>query len=128
MPAVRQRQTAPIPKLGFSVSEAVLASGIGRDAIMGAIHRGELPARQVGPGGSGKKYVIARPALEAFIGFTVDPEAPAGDPDDTAPADPEPDSDAAGDPGPEADTVIDPEALDAAQPVPDGPAAPPVEQ
>lgn len=117
MPAVRQRQTAPIPKLGFSVSEAVLASGIGRDAIMGAIHRGELPARQVGPGGSGKKYVIARPALEAFIGFTVDPEAPAADPDDTAPADPEPASDAA---------VIDPAAPSPAQPVPDGPAAPSV--
>lgn len=86
-----RRQPNPVPKLSYSVSEAQRATGAGRVAILSAIARGELSARGIGPKGAGRKFLIAAPSLEAWVGFRIDPEPEA--------------SDAA---------AVDPEALDAA--------------
>ena len=50
------------PQLGFSIKEAVLASGIGRDMIYAAIRGGQLKARKVG-----RRTLILRADLEAYL-------------------------------------------------------------
>ena len=48
--------------MGFSINEAVLASGLGRDMIYGAIRDGRLKARKVG-----RRTLILRADLEAYL-------------------------------------------------------------
>ena len=104
MPAVRHPN---VPKLAYNLAEAQLATGQKRGTLLGAISRGELEARAVGPSGPGRAFLIPAEALERWV---------AGN---EVPADPEPVS-AAGDSEPEAATVVDPAALSRIEPVPDG--------
>lgn len=48
--------------MGFSINDAVLASGLGRDMIYGAIRDGRLKARKVG-----RRTLILRADLEAYL-------------------------------------------------------------
>jgi excisionase family DNA binding protein len=50
------------PQLGFSIKEAVFASGLGRDMIYAAIRDGQLKARKVG-----RRTLILRADLEAYL-------------------------------------------------------------
>ncbi len=85
-----------VPKLAFSLSEAMQATGAGRGTLLGAIHRGELEARAVGPQGPGRKLLIPAEALQRWVAGdttpTADPEAPGDDPESLNVAQPVPEA------------------------------------
>jgi excisionase family DNA binding protein len=58
---------ATVTCMTLTIEETAIALGIGRTAAYAAAASGEIPARRIG-----RRYVVPKAALEAFLGATSD--------------------------------------------------------